>query len=89
MTQSPSCPCGAGALAREKLGLKQNSGERGSLAAKINRAIDLLRATLEEIFDESSYQRFLERSQLQSSSQAYALFQCENEKARARRPRCC
>jgi hypothetical protein len=89
MTQSPSCSCGAGALAPEKLALERTDGKWKSISSKLSAAISLLIATLREIFDESSYQRFLERSQLQSSSQAYALFLRENEKARARRPRCC
>jgi hypothetical protein len=46
-------------------------------------------AILREIFDESAYQRFLERSQLESSPNAYAVFQQENEQAKSRRPRCC
>jgi hypothetical protein len=44
---------------------------------------------LREIFDESAYQRFLDRSQLQSSPNAYAIFLKENEQAKSRRPRCC
>jgi hypothetical protein len=47
------------------------------------------RAILQEIFDESAYQRFLDRSRLQSSPNAYAIFQQENEQAKSRRPRCC
>jgi hypothetical protein len=47
------------------------------------------RAILREIFEESAYQRFLERSQLESSPNAYAVFQQENEQAKSRRPRCC
>ena len=49
----------------------------------------LIVAVLREIFDESAYQRFLERSQLESSPNAYAVFQQENEQAKSRRPRCC
>jgi len=46
-------------------------------------------AILREIFDESAYERFLDRSRLESSPGAYAIFQQENEQARSRRPRCC
>ena len=46
-------------------------------------------ATLREIFDESAYERFLDRTRLQSSPNAYAVFQQENEQAKSRRPRCC
>jgi hypothetical protein len=35
------------------------------------------RAILREIFDESAYQRFLDRSRLESSPHAYAIFQQE------------
>ena len=49
----------------------------------------LVVAVLREIFDESAYQRFLDRSRLESSSHAYAIFQQENEQAKSRRPRCC
>jgi len=49
----------------------------------------LLRATLREVFDESAYARFLQRNQMASSSQSYAAFQLENDRAKARRPRCC
>ena len=46
-------------------------------------------AILREIFDESAYQRFLDRSRLESSPNAYAIFRKENEQAKSRRPRCC
>jgi hypothetical protein len=49
----------------------------------------LIQAILQEIFDESAYQRFLDRTRLQSSSNAYATFRKENEQAKSRRPRCC
>jgi hypothetical protein len=49
----------------------------------------LMVAVLREIFDESAYQRFLDRSHLQSSASAYAIFLRENEQAKSRRPRCC
>jgi hypothetical protein len=46
-------------------------------------------AILRELFDESAYRRFLDRSRLESSPQAYAIFQQENEQTKSRRPRCC
>jgi hypothetical protein len=49
----------------------------------------LIVAVLREIFDESAYQRFLDRSHLQSSASAYAIFLRENEQAKSRRPGCC
>jgi hypothetical protein len=48
-----------------------------------------IRSILQEIFDESAYQRFLERNGLQSSPSAYARFRQENEQAKSRRPKCC
>jgi len=49
----------------------------------------IVMATLQEIFDESAYARFLKRQGLHSSRQAYAKFLQENESTTARRPRCC
>ena len=51
--------------------------------------VDVVLATLREIFDESAYLRFLERRQMVSSRKAYAEFMVEHELLRARRPRCC
>lgn len=49
----------------------------------------ILRATLQEIFEESAYARFLQRRGIASSREAYATFLRETESARVRRPRCC
>lgn len=46
-------------------------------------------ATLREIFDEAAYARFLSRTRMASSRQAYAAFRQEFEEAKARRPKCC
>ena len=46
-------------------------------------------AMLREIFDESAYARFLVRHSMANSREAYAEFLRENERLRARRPRCC
>jgi hypothetical protein len=48
-----------------------------------------LRAVLREVFDESAYQRFLLRAGLTPSVERYAAFWAEQEKLKARRPRCC
>lgn len=61
------------------------SGWLGSL----RHAAELVRAALEEIFDESAYGRFLERRGTPSSRAAYAEFLREGQVARERRPRCC
>ena len=60
---------------------------RGRLS--LRELFGLVVAVLREIFDEAAYQRFLDRTRLQSSPNAYAVFQQENEQARSRRPRCC
>ena len=53
------------------------------------KAARILLATLREIFDEAAYQRFLSRSQLQSSPDAYAAFWRERQSAAVRPTRCC
>jgi len=60
---------------------------RGRLS--LRELFGLIVAVLREIFDESAYQRFLDRSRLESSPNAYAIFRQENEQAKSRRPRCC
>ena len=52
-------------------------------------AANILLATLQEIFDEASYRRFLERTGLASSAEAYERFWREREEVHARRTRCC
>ena len=52
-------------------------------------AARILLATLREIFDENAYERFLRRSQMESSTNAYAAFRAEFEEAKTRRPKCC
>ena len=52
-------------------------------------AARILMATLREIFDEAGYERFLGRTQMASSPQAYAAFREEFEEAKTRRPKCC
>jgi hypothetical protein len=49
----------------------------------------ILLETLREIFDEAAYERFLTRTRMVSSAQAYAAFREEFEEAKARRPKCC
>jgi hypothetical protein len=46
-------------------------------------------AALREIFDEAAYLRFLDRSGIPSSTEAYAAFRREFEDAKVRRPKCC
>jgi hypothetical protein len=63
--------------------------KRGDPLAILSRVASVIQAILKEIFDESAYQRFLDRTRLQSSPNAYAIFQQENEQVKSRRPRCC
>jgi hypothetical protein len=56
---------------------------------RLLKAARILLATLHEIFDESAYERFLQRRQMISSQAAYAAFWRERESGHARRPRCC
>ena len=56
---------------------------------RLQKAVQVLLATLREIFDEAPYARFLERKQIPSSPTAYAAFLREREGSQARRPRCC
>jgi hypothetical protein len=58
----------------------------GGSAAKI---FETAIAALREIFDEAPYARFLNRTGLESSSEAYAAFRREFEEAKVRRPKCC
>lgn len=76
-------PCGDG---RPR---PSSRAKRGSLFSAFSRMASVSRAILREIFEESAYQRFLDRSRLESSPNAYAIFQQENEQAKSRRPRCC
>lgn len=51
--------------------------------------LEVLLATLREIFDESAYARFLARRRLAPSRFSYGEFLREGDEGRARRPRCC
>ena len=57
--------------------------------SRILHAARILLATLREIFDESAYARFLSRTQMASSPQAYAAFWRDRESNQKPRPRCC
>lgn len=81
--------CGAGAPARETLEARAAAARANAILATIVRTCRVLVATLREIFDESAYQRFLDRGRLESSPDAYEIFRKENEQIKSRRPRCC
>jgi hypothetical protein len=57
--------------------------------SRILKAAKIAMATLREIFDEAAYERFLRRTQMASSTKAYAAFRQEFEEAKTRRPKCC
>ena len=80
---------GAGAPARERPEGKTRGAIRNPILTVIVRLFTVLVEMLREIFDESAYQRFLERGDLQSTPRAYAIFQQETEQSKSRRPRCC
>jgi len=56
---------------------------------RLAKAAQIFIAMLREIFDESSYARFLQRAELQSSTQAYAAFWHERESSYSHRQGCC
>jgi len=64
------------------------SAQRG-LTMWLRHGATLFVAVIREIFDESAYSRFLERTKMASSQAAYAAFRHEHEMVKARRPRCC
>ncbi|MGA9390367.1 MAG: hypothetical protein WBV69_07970 [Candidatus Sulfotelmatobacter sp.] len=65
-------------------------GEVGKmLGTLLGKPVSTLLATLREIFDEAAYARFLTRTGMTSSSEAYAAFRREFEEAKMRRPKCC
>jgi len=51
--------------------------------------VENLWAALREIFDESAYERFLVRNQVESSRSAWAAFIREQGARREKRARCC
>jgi hypothetical protein len=69
--------------------LSNRVGTYWRLAARLKSCPPIFLAALHEIFDESAYARFLERSRMVGSREAYAAFLREHELAKARRPRCC
>jgi hypothetical protein len=53
------------------------------------KAAQIFLTALREIFDEAPYVRFLRRTEMPSSPEAYAAFWRERESSQARRPKCC
>jgi hypothetical protein len=90
-------PCGADTLVREMPEARMDKARPNKVLAAIGDSLfgsltglfAMAVAVLQEIFDESAYQRFLDRTHLKSSPDAYAVFSQESEQAKSRRPRCC
>jgi hypothetical protein len=61
----------------------------GMVLPVLRSATELAGAILREVFDESAYTRFLQRNEAVSSRKSYAAFLLENDRIKARRPRCC
>jgi len=55
----------------------------------MRRFFSILLAALREIFDESAYQRYLQRTGQASSRAAYAGFMSEHGAGKCKRPKCC
>ena len=66
-------------------------GVRPSLGiwAWLTQVAAVLGSLLREVFDESAYNRFLERNRISSSTAAFAAFREENDRLKAQRPKCC
>jgi len=60
-----------------------------SLFQRVQNAWNILYAALREIFDESAYDRFLQRTKNSHSIESYRAFMRERESTAARKPRCC
>ena len=54
----------------------------------LKKTVTILFSALREIFDEAAYSRFLQRTNMASSPEAYAAFWHERE-GKAPKPRCC
>ena len=81
--------CGADTLVREPVKAKINPMKVSAVRSEITWPFAAFMAVLREIFEESAYERFLDRRSLTSSPAAYGDFLRETEAANARRPRCC
>ena len=81
-------PCGADTPVREMVAAETDHTKISAVRTVV-RPFAVFMAALREIFDESAYERFLDRQSLRSSPRAYRDFLRETEAAKARRPKCC
>jgi hypothetical protein len=65
----------------------QNRALRGPRV--IGKLLQLIRAVLREIFDESAYDRFLQRTETLRSVASYREFMRERGTSMMKKPRCC
>lgn len=66
-----------------------HSAIKSPTGKRFSTALEIVRLTIAEIFEEAAYARFLERHGIQSSREAYAGYLRESAITHARRPRCC
>lgn len=59
------------------------------LRTHFQNAWSIIQAVFREIFDESAYERFLQRTKTPHTAESYRAFLRERESAMARKPRCC
>ena len=55
----------------------------------MRKMLQIVVATLREIFDEAAYERFLRRRALKAGRASYREFLAESRELRERKPRCC
>jgi len=85
----PSSIAAAGLRSAGPFDFAQGRLTRASAPTRFMSATKLLLSALREIFDESAYSRFLARHEVSSCPSAYAAFLREQERVKARRPKCC
>ena len=61
----------------------------GVAATSLRKTLQIIRAMLSEIFDESAYDRFLLRTHASRSVASYRAFTRERDAAMLKKPRCC
>ena len=66
-----------------------DSYQRTSFSRAVTVFFQTLRAVLREIFDESAYNRFLERTKAKRSVASYRDFMHERQDSITQKPRCC
>ena len=65
------------------------SGDLVIARDRVIKIMQTIKATVREIFDESAYDRFLQRTQAARSTASYREFMQERDAAIVKKPRCC